>query len=155
MLFAALNSFSTNRCCMSGSPPLMVNPPDMIFSPERYLRISSVASLNRHRHAVLHVPCIGVVAVETMKHTARGPSDETNARSIHRRSGSERMEEPHFAALERCSRIRIRHAPAQVYAQYDMGSSPPAGLAQQLGFSGIASAPVEGSIDHIQLLLAR
>ena len=31
--FAAAKSLTTNRCCISGSPPLMVRPPDMIFSP--------------------------------------------------------------------------------------------------------------------------
>ena len=40
---AAVNSFTTNRCCISGSPPLIVRPPSIILSPCRYLRSSSVA----------------------------------------------------------------------------------------------------------------
>src|SRR3954453_21703698 len=41
--FAAANSFTTKRCCISGSPPLMVNPPDMTFRPGWYFLSSSVA----------------------------------------------------------------------------------------------------------------
>src|SRR4051812_30738227 len=41
--FAAADSFTTKRCCISGSPPLMVNPPDMTFRPGWYFLSSSVA----------------------------------------------------------------------------------------------------------------
>ena len=40
---AAVNSLTAKRCCISGSPPLSVNPPDMTFKPCRYLRSSSAA----------------------------------------------------------------------------------------------------------------
>ena len=40
------------RCCISGSPPLSVKPPDMTFRPWRYFRSSSVARATRDRNAV-------------------------------------------------------------------------------------------------------
>src|SRR6267142_6296493 len=43
MAWAAVRSLTANRSCMSGSPPLKVNPPAMTFSPVRYLRSSSIA----------------------------------------------------------------------------------------------------------------
>ena len=43
MAFAAVKSFTAKRCCISGSPPLRVKPPDMTFRPCRYLRSSSAA----------------------------------------------------------------------------------------------------------------
>src|SRR5262245_61898175 len=41
--FAALRSFTTKRCCISGSPPLIVKPPDITFRPCRYFLSSAVA----------------------------------------------------------------------------------------------------------------
>src|SRR4051812_24469925 len=43
MPFAAASSFITKRSCISGSPPLMVNPPFIVFSAKRYFFSSSVA----------------------------------------------------------------------------------------------------------------
>src|SRR5262245_56535530 len=43
MAFAAAHNRTANRSCINGSPPLMVNPPDMTWSPRRYFRSSSTA----------------------------------------------------------------------------------------------------------------
>ena len=43
IFFAAASSLAANRCCISGSPPLSVKPPDMTLRPWRYLPSSSAA----------------------------------------------------------------------------------------------------------------
>ncbi len=43
MSCAAVRTLTTNRCCMSGSPPLIVKPPFMALRPWRYLPSCSVA----------------------------------------------------------------------------------------------------------------
>jgi hypothetical protein len=41
--FAVVRSLTAKRCCISGSPPLNVNPPAITFSPWAYFRSSSTA----------------------------------------------------------------------------------------------------------------
>ena len=43
IFFAAASSLAAKRCCISGSPPLSVKPPDMTLRPWRYLPSSSAA----------------------------------------------------------------------------------------------------------------
>ena len=43
MFFAAANSFVAKRCCISGSPPLNVKPPDITLRPCAYFRSTSTA----------------------------------------------------------------------------------------------------------------
>ena len=41
--FAAASSLTAKRCCINGSPPLSVKPPDMTLRPCRYFPSSSAA----------------------------------------------------------------------------------------------------------------
>ena len=123
---------------MSGSPPLKVNPPRHDLQAVSILAKFFGCLPERYWDAVAHIPRVRVVTIQASKLATACPCNEANTRAIDGRAGSERMEEAHFAALERCSRIGVRHTSAQVYAQYKRALSFQRNLFNSLTFKHLA-----------------
>ena len=138
---AAANSFTANRCCISGSPPLSVKPPDMTFRPCRYLRSSSAACATRHRDAVAHRPGVGVVAVEAPPHAAGRPGDDAHAGAVHGRAGRERVQEAHVAGRERRRGRPSRARPCRDSTRSSNGLFASSGTAAARASSGMRQPP--------------
>ena len=149
---AAVKSFTAKRCCISGSPPLSVNPPAMTFSPWRYFFNSSAALRDGDRNAVGHRPGVRVVTVKAPPHAAGGPGHDAHAGTINGGAGRERMQEAHVARGERGPDVRFRHVLAEIDAQLERALRLERCL---LAAQTSRSCSVEGAVDHVHLLLAR
>ena len=117
MPFAAASSFITKRSCISGSPPLMVKPPFIVFRPKRYFFSSSVARATVTGRPLLMRPGVGIVAIQATPHAPAGPGDDADARAVDGGAGRERMEEAHVAVRQRVADVILGHVPAETDAQ--------------------------------------
>src|SRR4030095_10097579 len=97
----------TKRCCISGSPPLIVRPPDMIFRPDLYFRSSSLAFATVTGMPVVIVHVFGVWGVEAPPHAPGRPCDDAYAGTVNGRSRRERVKKSHVASGERRPDIRF------------------------------------------------
>src|SRR5262245_13922582 len=152
--FEAASSFIANRSCISGSPPLSVNPPAMALRPWRYLPSSAAAFVTltgmplrivhvsglwqywqRHMHPVVHA-------------TTRTPGPSTAEPVVNE------CRNP-MSPVSSAPRTSVSGTSSPRFTRISNGLFAARGVCAAASPATIVSASVERAIDHVHLLFAR
>src|SRR5262245_45638826 len=153
MAFATVNSLTTNRSCIKGSPPLIVNPPFMFLSPWRYFPSCAFAlsTVTGTPFVILQVSGLWQYKQRNwqpvVQATTRIPGPSTADPVVNE------CKNP-MSPVASAVRTSDSGTPLPRSTRSSYGLLATSGVAAAVSCSGILRRSVEGSGDHVHLLLA-
>jgi hypothetical protein len=107
----------------------------------------------RYGDAVVHVPRVRVVAVQTAKLAAGCPRNHANTRPVDGGASGERMKKAHIPRGQRGPHVGFGDVPAQVHAQVERAFRLQRSFFQWYGLAHKRLVAVKSAVDHVHLLL--